>query len=43
MSATQSTYEEQEGVYQFDMEYPVPAYLIALVAGDLVPAGIGPR
>lgn len=43
MSATQSTYEEQEGVYQFYMEYPVPAYLVALVAGDLVPADIGPR
>ncbi|KAF7235660.1 Aminopeptidase RNPEPL1 [Varanus komodoensis] len=43
MSATQSTYEEQEGVYQFYMEYPIPAYLVALVAGDLVPADIGPR
>uniref|UniRef100_A0A8D0HB35 Arginyl aminopeptidase like 1 n=1 Tax=Sphenodon punctatus TaxID=8508 RepID=A0A8D0HB35_SPHPU len=43
MSATQSTYLEQEGVYQFYMEYPVPAYLVALVAGDLVPADIGPR
>ncbi|KAL8188182.1 UNVERIFIED_CONTAM: Aminopeptidase rnpepl1, partial [Gekko kuhli] len=43
MSATQSTYKEQEGVYEFYMEYPVPAYLVALVAGDLVPADIGPR
>ncbi|XP_074860793.1 aminopeptidase RNPEPL1 isoform X4 [Carettochelys insculpta] len=43
MSATQSTYLEQEGVYQFYMEYPVPAYLVALVAGDLIPADIGPR
>lgn len=43
MSATQSTYSEQEGVYQFYMEYPVPAYLVALVAGDLIPADIGPR
>lgn len=43
MSATQSTYEEQDGTYQFYMEYPVPAYLVALVAGDLVPADIGPR
>ncbi|XP_028922959.1 aminopeptidase RNPEPL1 [Ornithorhynchus anatinus] len=43
MSATQSAYLEQEGVYQFHMEYPVPAYLVALVAGDLVPADIGPR
>ncbi|XP_053165546.1 aminopeptidase RNPEPL1 isoform X2 [Hemicordylus capensis] len=43
MSATQSSYEEQEGIYRFHMEYPVPAYLVALVAGDLVPADIGPR
>ncbi|XP_053246768.1 aminopeptidase RNPEPL1 isoform X1 [Podarcis raffonei] len=43
MSATQSTYEEEEGTYQFYMEYPIPAYLVALVAGDLVPADIGPR
>uniref|UniRef100_A0A8C3HRM8 Arginyl aminopeptidase like 1 n=1 Tax=Chrysemys picta bellii TaxID=8478 RepID=A0A8C3HRM8_CHRPI len=43
MSATQSTYLEQEGVYQFYMEYPVPAYLVALVAGDLISADIGPR
>ncbi|KAM3834537.1 aminopeptidase RNPEPL1 [Vipera latastei] len=43
MSATQSTYEEEEGVYQFYMEYPIPAYLVALVAGDLVAADVGPR
>ncbi|NXN14754.1 RNPL1 Aminopeptidase, partial [Indicator maculatus] len=43
MSATQSTYLEEEGVYQFYMEYPVPAYLVALVAGDLTHADIGPR
>ncbi|XP_032659835.1 aminopeptidase RNPEPL1 isoform X1 [Chelonoidis abingdonii] len=43
MSATQSTYLEQEGVYQFYMEYPVPAYLVALVAGDLISADVGPR
>ncbi|XP_051855768.1 aminopeptidase RNPEPL1 [Antechinus flavipes] len=43
MSATQSAYLEKEGVYQFHMEYPVPAYLVALVAGELVPADIGPR
>ncbi|XP_053930619.1 aminopeptidase RNPEPL1 [Cuculus canorus] len=43
MSATQSTYLEEEGVYQFYMEYPVPAYLVALVAGDLIHADIGPR
>ncbi|KAM6443845.1 aminopeptidase RNPEPL1 [Liasis olivaceus] len=43
MSATQSTYEEEEGIYQFYMEYPIPAYLVALVAGDLVAADVGPR
>uniref|UniRef100_A0A8C7BFU3 Arginyl aminopeptidase like 1 n=1 Tax=Neovison vison TaxID=452646 RepID=A0A8C7BFU3_NEOVI len=43
MSATQSTYVEEEGVYRFHMEHPVPAYLVALVAGDLQPADIGPR
>ncbi|XP_030071704.1 aminopeptidase RNPEPL1 [Microcaecilia unicolor] len=43
MSATRSSYQEEEGVYQFYMEYPVPAYLVALVAGDIIPADIGPR
>lgn len=43
MSATQSTYVQEEGVYHFHMEHPVPAYLVALVAGDLKPADIGPR
>uniref|UniRef100_A0A8C5K5S5 Arginyl aminopeptidase (aminopeptidase B)-like 1 n=2 Tax=Jaculus jaculus TaxID=51337 RepID=A0A8C5K5S5_JACJA len=43
MSATRSTYMEEEGVYHFHMEHPVPAYLVALVAGDLKPADIGPR
>lgn len=43
MSATRSTYVEEEGVYHFHMEHPVPAYLVALVAGDLQPADIGPR
>uniref|UniRef100_A0ACB8FBX9 Aminopeptidase rnpepl1 n=1 Tax=Sphaerodactylus townsendi TaxID=933632 RepID=A0ACB8FBX9_9SAUR len=43
MSATQSSYKEHERVYEFEMEYPVPAYLVALAAGELVPADIGPR
>lgn len=43
MSATQSAYVEEEGLYHFHMEHPVPAYLVALVAGDLKPADIGPR
>ncbi|XP_075385554.1 aminopeptidase RNPEPL1 isoform X2 [Tenrec ecaudatus] len=43
MSATRSSFLEEEGVYHFHMEHPVPAYLVALVAGDLQPADIGPR
>ncbi|XP_069474942.1 aminopeptidase RNPEPL1 [Ambystoma mexicanum] len=43
MSATHSTYLQDEGVYQFQMDYPVPAYLVALAAGDIVHADIGPR
>uniref|UniRef100_UPI00398EEA12 aminopeptidase RNPEPL1 isoform X2 n=1 Tax=Pristiophorus japonicus TaxID=55135 RepID=UPI00398EEA12 len=43
MSATRSTFEQQENIYRFQMEYPVPAYLLALVAGDLISADIGPR
>ncbi|XP_021520729.2 aminopeptidase RNPEPL1 isoform X1 [Aotus nancymaae] len=43
MSATRSAYLEEEGVFHFHMEHPVPAYLVALVAGDLKPADIGPR
>lgn len=43
MSATRSVYVEEDGVYHFHMDHPVPAYLVALVAGDLKPADIGPR
>ncbi|XP_038671746.1 aminopeptidase RNPEPL1 isoform X1 [Scyliorhinus canicula] len=43
MSATRSTFDEQKNIYRFQMEYPVPAYLLALVAGDLISADIGPR
>ncbi|XP_041095661.1 aminopeptidase RNPEPL1-like [Polyodon spathula] len=43
MSATRSAYSAHEKAFQFHMEYPVPAYLVALVAGDLRPADIGPR
>lgn len=31
------------GQYSFDMPYPIPAYLIALAAGDLVFGATGPR
>lgn len=43
MSASHSAYSEQDRAFQFSMEFPVPAYLVALVAGDLQPADIGPR
>lgn len=43
MSASRSAYSKQDRVFQFSMEYPVPAYLVALVAGDLQHADIGPR
>lgn len=43
MSASRSAYSKQNRVFQFSMEYPVPAYLVALVAGDLQHADIGPR
>ncbi|XP_064840227.1 aminopeptidase RNPEPL1 isoform X2 [Oncorhynchus masou masou] len=43
MSASRSAYSKQDRVFQFSMEYPVPAYLVALVAGDLQHVDIGPR
>uniref|UniRef100_A0AAY4B473 Peptidase M1 leukotriene A4 hydrolase/aminopeptidase C-terminal domain-containing protein n=1 Tax=Denticeps clupeoides TaxID=299321 RepID=A0AAY4B473_9TELE len=43
MSASRSAYSKQDRVFQFSMEFPVPAYLVALVAGDLQHADIGPR
>nr|XP_023677777.1 aminopeptidase RNPEPL1 isoform X2 [Paramormyrops kingsleyae] len=43
MSSSHSAYSEQDRAFQFSMEFPVPAYLVALVAGDLQPADIGPR
>ncbi|XP_007257835.2 aminopeptidase RNPEPL1 [Astyanax mexicanus] len=43
MSASRSAYSKQDRLFQFSMEYPVPAYLVALVAGDLQHADIGPR
>ncbi|XP_066541363.1 aminopeptidase RNPEPL1 isoform X2 [Hoplias malabaricus] len=38
--AVKSTYS---ATVRFSMEFPVPAYLVALVAGDLQHADIGPR
>ncbi|XP_056421569.1 aminopeptidase RNPEPL1 [Hyla sarda] len=43
MSCTHSYYIEEMGIFQFYMEHPVPAYLVALTAGHLLPADIGPR
>ena len=43
MSASRSAYSKHDRVFQFSMEYPVPAYLVALVAGDLQHVDIGPR
>jgi leukotriene-A4 hydrolase len=35
MSTRNQEEKNEEGVYYFEMEHPVPAYLIALAAGDL--------
>ncbi|XP_053566293.1 aminopeptidase RNPEPL1 [Bombina bombina] len=43
MSCTHSCFMEDVGIHHFYMEHPVPAYLVALTAGHLLPAEIGPR
>jgi leukotriene A-4 hydrolase/aminopeptidase len=43
MSATNPTEKNAEGVYQFEMNNPIPSYLIALAAGDLVFKPLGDR
>ncbi|XP_070762269.1 aminopeptidase RNPEPL1 [Enoplosus armatus] len=43
MSASQSSYSKQDRVFQFSMEFPVPSYLVALVAGELQHVDVGPR
>lgn len=43
MSASRSSYSKQDRVFQFCMEVPVPSYLVALVAGELRHADVGPR
>ncbi len=35
MSAKNPTMKNPEGIYEFDMEIPVPTYLIALAVGDI--------
>lgn len=43
MSASRSSYSKQDRVFQFSMEFPVPSYLVALIAGDLQHVDVGPR
>ncbi|KAM8767958.1 aminopeptidase RNPEPL1 [Acanthopagrus schlegelii] len=43
MSASRSSYSKQDRVFEFSMEFPVPSYLVALVAGDLQHVDVGPR
>ncbi|HRE74586.1 MAG TPA: M1 family metallopeptidase [Flavobacteriales bacterium] len=43
MSATNPTEKSADGVYNFTMDQPIPSYLIALAAGDLVFKPIGNR
>uniref|UniRef100_A0A3Q2QN36 Arginyl aminopeptidase like 1 n=1 Tax=Fundulus heteroclitus TaxID=8078 RepID=A0A3Q2QN36_FUNHE len=43
MSASRSSYSKLDRVFQFSMEFPVPSYLVALVAGELQHVDIGPR
>uniref|UniRef100_A0A3Q4H4R6 Arginyl aminopeptidase like 1 n=1 Tax=Neolamprologus brichardi TaxID=32507 RepID=A0A3Q4H4R6_NEOBR len=42
MSASRSSYSKQDRVFQFSMEFPVPSYLVALVAGELQHVDVGP-
>lgn len=43
MSATNPTAKTADGVYEFEMNQPIPSYLIALAAGDLAFKSIGNR
>ncbi|XP_054650982.1 aminopeptidase RNPEPL1 [Dunckerocampus dactyliophorus] len=43
MSACRSSYSKQDRVFQFSMDFPVPSYLVALVAGELQHVDVGPR
>ncbi len=43
MSANNPTTKTADGVYTFQMDQPIPAYLLALAVGDLEFATIGPR
>ncbi|KAM6932455.1 aminopeptidase RNPEPL1 isoform 2-T2 [Lycodopsis pacificus] len=43
MSASRSSFSKEDRVFQFSMEFPVPSYLVALVAGELQHVDVGPR
>ncbi|MEM0999444.1 MAG: M1 family metallopeptidase [Bacteroidota bacterium] len=43
MSASNPTEINAEGIYKFEMNQPIPAYLMALSVGDLRFKAIGPR
>ncbi len=43
MSATNPTEKSAEGIYRFEMNNPIPSYLIALAVGDLEFASLGNR
>ncbi|XP_062416901.1 aminopeptidase RNPEPL1 [Pungitius pungitius] len=43
MSASRSSYSTPDRIFQFSMEFPVPSYLVALVAGELQHVDVGPR
>lgn len=43
MSATNPTEKNESGTYTFEMNQPIPAYLMALSVGDIVFKPIGPR
>lgn len=43
MSASKWDQRKADSAFLFTMEHPIPAYLVALVVGDLQSAEVGPR
>ncbi|XP_050978573.1 aminopeptidase B isoform X2 [Labeo rohita] len=43
MSASKWEQRKADGAFLFNMEHPIPAYLVALAVGDLQSAEVGPR
>ena len=43
MSASNPQEKNTEGIYQFEMNQPIPAYLLAMAVGDFTFKSIGPR